>query len=284
MNLFPLISYKFSQKTFRKLQRKGLSEEIIRQLSHLEEKFFETPEELRAELPETAAVRNNEKLLLRSAKGYCRLDRLIPNRSIREWVEALLFALIVATVVRTYLFAPFKIPSGSMLPTIQIGDHIFATMYTYGTEIPILGIRIFTDPVKRGDIVIFPYPKNPSIDYIKRTIGLPGETLEIRSDKVFINGKELDEPYAFFDRPNGQSDQSQSFSDGPVSNFGPVQIPEGKLFVMGDNRYNSADSRYWGFVDVDEISGKGQIIYWSHDPRESLTSGYQFSRILTLLR
>ncbi len=197
MNLFPLISYKFSQKTFRKLQRKGLSEEVIRQLSHLEEKFFETPEELRAELPETAAVRNNEKLLLRSAKGYCRLDRLIPNRSIREWVEALLFALIVATVVRTYLFAPFKIPSGSMIPTIQIGDHIFATMYTYGTEIPILGIRVFTDPVKRGDIVIFPYPKNPSIDYIKRTIGLPGETLEIRNDKVFINGKELDEPYAF---------------------------------------------------------------------------------------
>lgn len=283
MNLFPLISYKFSQKTFRKLQRKGLSEETIRQLAPLEEKFFETPEELKAELPESAAIRNNEKLLVRSAKGYFRLDRLIPNRSLREWVEALVFALIVATVVRTYLFAPFKIPSGSMIPTIQIGDHIFATMYSYGTEIPILGFRVLTSPVQRGDIVIFPYPKNPSIDYIKRAVGLPGETLEIRQDKVFINGQELNEPYAFFD-PQQRHANGQGFGDGPVSNFGPIQIPEGKLFVMGDNRYNSADSRYWGFVDTDEISGKGQVVYWSHDPSEGLTGGYRFSRILTMLR
>jgi signal peptidase I len=281
MNLFPFVSYKFSQKTFRQLQKKGLSDETIRQLHPLEDQFFETPEELCAALPESAAIQNNTPLLLKSAKGYFRLDRLIPNRSVREWVEALLFALIVASVVRTYLFAPFKIPSGSMLPTIQIGDHIFATMYSYGTKLPIVGIRLFEDEVQRGDIIIFPYPKNRDVDYIKRAVGMPGETLEIRDDVVFINGERLDEPYAFYDPQ--QRNSGMIGDDVPVSNFGPVKIPEGKLFVMGDNRYNSADSRFWGFVDSDDVLGKGQIIYWSHDPREGLTSGYNLSRILNRL-
>ena len=91
----------------------------------------------------------------------------------------MIFAVVVATVVRTYLFAPFQIPSGSMLPTIQIGDHIFASMYTYGSPVPFTDIKLFEKPVRRGDIIIFPYPSDPSIDYIKRAVGLPGETLEI---------------------------------------------------------------------------------------------------------
>ena len=195
----------------------------------------------------------------------------------------MIFAVVVATIVRTYFFAPFQIPSGSMLPTIQIGDHIFASMYTYGSPIPFTDIKLFKKPVKRGDIVIFPYPQDPSIDYIKRAVGLPGDTLEIRNDKVFINGEPLDEPYAYFEPNERKSRQAQGLTAAPSSRYGPVKIPQGKLFAMGDNRYNSADSRYWGFVNIDTITGKGQIIYWSHDPDESIFSGYRFERIFDFL-
>ena len=199
-------------------------------------------------------------------------------------MEALIFALVVAAIVRTYMFAPFQIPSGSMLPTIQIGDHIFASMYSYGSPIPFTNIKLFRKPILRGDIVIFPYPRDPSIDYIKRVIGLSGETLEIRDDQVYIDGVQLQESYACYNPP--ECDMKPTVINRPlypVSNFGPVSIPEGKLFVMGDNRYNSADSRFWGFVDIQSVVGKAQMIYWSHDPRESYFSGYQLGRIFTFL-
>jgi signal peptidase I len=116
-------------------------------------------------------------------------------------------------------------------------------------------------------------------------VGLPGETLEIRNDQVYINGEPLDEPYAYFEPNEKRSRQAQGLSSAsPVSSFGPVSIPEGKIFAMGDNRYNSADSRYWGFVEMNTISGKGQIIYWSHDPGQSLVSGYQLGRVFDLLK
>ncbi|MBQ32270.1 MAG: signal peptidase I [Deltaproteobacteria bacterium] len=204
---------------------------------------------------------------------------MIPNRTVREWVEALLFALIVAGIVRTYVIAPFKIPSGSMIPTIQIGDHIFASMYSYGAWLPFTDDKLLAQPVKRGDIVIFPYPRDPSIDYIKRTVGLPGETLEIREDQVFINGEPLDEPYAYF-----EGKQRLALGGDRISNFGPITIPEDRLFVMGDNRYNSADSRFWGFLDAQQVMGKGRFIYWHHDPRESLFSGYQLDRVFGTLQ
>ena len=166
-----------------------------------------------------------------------------------------------------------------MLQTIQIGDYIFASMYTYGLKLPFTDDKLLSQPVERGDIVIFPYPRDPSIDYIKRTIGLPGETLEIREDQVFINGERLDEPYAFF-----EGKQRLALGGDRISNFGPVTVPEGKLFVMGDNRYNSADSRFWGFLDVEQVMGKGRIIYWHHDPRESLFSGYRLDRLFSTLQ
>ena len=120
-----------------------------------------------------------------------RLDLLIPNRTIREWTEALIFAVVVATFVRTYFFAPFQIPSGSMLPTIQIGDHIFASMYTYGSPIPFSDIKLFKKPVKRGDIVIFPYPQDPSIDYIKRAVGLLEKLWKFATTKYSLMAKSL---------------------------------------------------------------------------------------------
>ena len=282
------VTYKLSEKSFNKLQKKGLSEAALNDLAELKSRVFPSPEIFLnrvRKLPQAEEILKKEDELLKIAKGFLRLDNLIPNRTIREWVEALIFAVVVATVVRTYMFAPFQIPSGSMLPTIQIGDHIFASMYSYGSPVPFTDIKLFKKPVLRGDIIIFPYPRDPSIDYIKRAVGLPEETLEIRNDHVFINGEPLDEPYAYFEPNEQRSRKAQGLSSAsPVSSFGPVTIPEGKIFAMGDNRYNSADSRYWGFVDTNTISGKGQIIYWSHDPGQSLVSGYKFGRVFDILK
>ena len=280
------VTYKLSEKSLNKLQKKGISEAALNDLAEMENLVFSSQETFLgrvSKLSQAKEIMEKEDDLLKAAKGFMRLDLLIPNRTIREWTEALIFAVVVATIVRTYFFAPFQIPSGSMLPTIQIGDHIFASMYTYGSPIPFTDIKLFKKPVKRGDIVIFPYPQDPSIDYIKRAVGLPGETLEIRNDQVFINGEPLDEPYAYFELNERKSRQAQGLTAVPSSRYGPVKIPQGKLFAMGDNRYNSADSRFWGFVNIDTITGKGQIIYWSHDPDESIFSGYRFERLFDFL-
>ena len=280
------VTYKLSGKSLNKLQKKGISEAALNDLAEMENLVFSSQETFLgrvSKLSQAKEIMEKEDDLLKAAKGFMRLDLLIPNRTIREWTEALIFAVVVATIVRTYFFAPFQIPSGSMLPTIQIGDHIFASMYTYGSPIPFTDIKLFKKPVKRGDIVIFPYPQDPSIDYIKRAVGLPGETLEIRNDQVFINGEPLDEPYAYFEPNERKSRQAQGLTAAPSSRYGPVKIPQGKLFAMGDNRYNSADSRFWGFVNIDTITGKGQIIYWSHDPNKSIFSGYRFERIFDFL-
>ena len=281
------VTYKLSEKSLNKLHKKGISEAALNDLAEMENLVFSSQETFLgrvSKLSQAKEIMEKEDDLLKAAKGFMRLDLLIPNRTIREWTEALIFAVVVATIVRTYFFAPFQIPSGSMLPTIQIGDHIFASMYTYGSPIPFTDIKLFKKPVKRGDIVIFPYPQDPSIDYIKRAVGLPGETLEIRNDQVFINGEPLDESYAYFEPNERKSRQAQGLeAAAPSSRYGPVKIPQGKLFAMGDNRYNSADSRFWGFVDIDTITGKGQIIYWSHDPNKSIFSGYRFERIFDFL-
>ncbi len=282
-----IVTYKLSEKSLNKLQKKGFSEAALNDLTEIENIVFSSQESLLSrisKLTHAKEIMEKEDDILKAAKGFMRLDLLIPNRTIREWTEALIFAVVVATIVRTYFFAPFQIPSGSMLPTIQIGDHIFASMYSYGSPIPLTDIKLFKKPVKRGDIVIFPYPQDPSIDYIKRAVGMPGETLEIRNDKVFINGKLLEEPYAYFEPKERKSRQAQGIALAPTSRYGPVRIPKGKLFTMGDNRYNSADSRFWGFVDMDTITGKGQIIYWSHNPNKSIFSGYRFERIFDFLK
>ena len=282
------VTYKLSEKSFIKLRKKGVSDAALNDLSELENRVFPNPDIFLnrvRKLPQAEEIMKNEVDLLKAAKGFLRLDLLIPNRTIREWTEALIFAVVVATIVRTYLFAPYQIPSGSMLPTIQIGDHIFASMYSYGSPVPFTDIKLFKKPIRRGDIIIFPFPRDPSIDYIKRAVGLPGETLEIRNDQVFINGETLDEPYAYFE-PNERKTRKEQglMSSTPVSRIGPIKIPEGKIFAMGDNRYNSADSRYWGFVDLETVVGKGQIIYWSHNPDENFFGGYRFDRILDFLK
>ena len=162
----------------------------------------------------------------------------------------------------------YKIPAGSLLPTIIAGDWI-VTLKVWSAE-----------NLKRRDLIVFPYPPEPSINYIKRVIGLPGEKLEIRKDQVFINGEPLDEPYAYFEPKEMTSRQDQGLTDlQPVSRYGPVVVPKGKLFVMGDNRYNSADSRYWGFVESETVESKAWFIYWSKNPENGTFRGINFNRI-----
>jgi len=167
----------------------------------------------------------------------------------REYTEAIVVALILALVIRTFIVQAFKIPSGSMLPTLQIGDHILVNKFIYH----------FVSP-HRGDIIVFKYPREEGRDFIKRVIGIPGDKLTIMKKEVFINDRPLNEPYAVH---SDSSIQDESFS--PRDFYGPVIIPPGRYFMMGDNRDHSMDSRFWGFLDQGKIRGKAFIIYWSWD-------------------
>jgi len=168
---------------------------------------------------------------------------------IRQYAEAFIIAIVLALVIRTLVVQAFKIPSGSMLPTLQIGDHILVNKFLFW----------FTDP-QRGDIIVFRFPQDEGRDFIKRVIALPGESVEIRGKEVFVNRKPLRESYAaHLDRAIQENPHS------PRDNFGPVVVPAGQLFMMGDNRDYSMDSRFWGFLDRNKVKGKAFIIYWSWD-------------------
>jgi signal peptidase I len=173
-----------------------------------------------------------------------------------EYTKAIVTALILALIIRTYVIQAFKIPSGSMLQTLLIGDHILVNKFIYGTKIPFSDNRIivFTKP-KTGDIIVFKYPEDPKRDFIKRVVGVEGDIIESRNRKIFINGKPISEPYA------KHADNSMTIGGiEPRDNFGPYLIPKNKVFVMGDNRDQSYDSRYWGYVDMKDIKGKAFII------------------------
>ncbi len=181
--------------------------------------------------------------------------------TVREYVEALGVAFLLALFIRTFLVQAFKIPSGSMLPTLQIGDHILVNKLRYGIRLPIVGKRVvkFQDP-RRGDIIVFVYPVDPSKDFIKRVIGEPGDTVEVRHKQIYVNNEKLDDAYGHF--VDGPGDMSRLT---PRDNYGPVTVPPDDVFVMGDNRDRSYDSRFWGFVPLDDVKGKAFVIYWSWD-------------------
>lgn len=169
---------------------------------------------------------------------------------IREYAEAILIAVLLALLIRTFVVQAFKIPSGSMITTLQVGDHILVNKFIYR----------FRDP-ERGDIIVFKYPVDESRDFIKRIVAVGGEEIYIKGRDVYINCQPpkagcqpLDEPFAYYD--------SRMLG---TETFGPVHIPPGAYFVMGDNRNNSQDSRFWGFVRREKIKGKAFIIYWSWD-------------------
>ena len=175
---------------------------------------------------------------------------------LKEYAEALIVALILAFFIRSFVVQAFKIPSGSMLQTLQIGDHLLVTKFAYGVKIPFTNTMVLErEGPKHGDIIVFEFPEDPSKDFIKRVIGVPGDVIEIREKKLFLNGVEQQESYI--------QHVDSSSSVPRRDNFGPVMVPENKYFVMGDNRDESYDSRFWGFVERDTIEGKALILYWS---------------------
>jgi signal peptidase I len=176
----------------------------------------------------------------------------------REYAEAAAIAVLLALFIRTFVVQAFKIPSGSMEPTLLVGDHILVNKFIYGVKIPF--VRTTLIPLRepaREDVVVFIYPEDKSKDFIKRVIGLPGDAVKIQGTKLFINDEPFEDRYGFFASSGRDNRIERAYS------FGPITVPEGHYFVMGDNRDHSYDSRFWGFVPAESIKGKAFIIYWS---------------------
>ncbi len=181
--------------------------------------------------------------------------------ALRENIEAIVIAVLLALFIRTYVVQAFKIPSGSMKDTLLIGDHILVNKFIYGIRLPFLEEPVI--PIsrpKRHDIVVFKFPEEPEKDFIKRVVGVPGDVVECRNKTVFVNGERLESPYAVFRDSRVVPGKFQ-----PRDNFGPITVPQDSLFVMGDNRDESYDSRFWGFVSYRALRGKAFMIYWSWD-------------------
>jgi signal peptidase I len=178
----------------------------------------------------------------------------------REYAEALVVALLLALFIRSFIVQAFKIPSGSMLPTLQIGDHILVNKFLYGLRLPYPFEKVVVQwgQPYAGDVIVFVYPRDRTKDFIKRVLAVGGDTVAVRHKQVYVNGAKLEIPQAAF------ADEGREIP-GLRDNFGPVTVPPHKLFVMGDNRDRSHDSRFWGFVDFDDVKGKAFLIYWSWD-------------------
>ncbi|MBI5969541.1 MAG: signal peptidase I [Deltaproteobacteria bacterium] len=192
----------------------------------------------------------------------------------REIAEAIVIALALALIIRAFVIQAFKIPSGSMEDTLLIGDQIIISKFAYGIQVPkpamieVLGVRVpFFETklyrawgaLERGDVIVFRYPGDRDKDYIKRVVGLPGERVELKDRVIYINGAKWDEKYGVH-----KGTQFGETAEKNI-NFGPYTVPDGQVFVMGDNRERSSDSRYWGTLPIYDIKGKAFIIYWSWD-------------------
>lgn len=180
---------------------------------------------------------------------------------LKEYIKAGVVAILLALFIRTYIAQAFKIPSESMVHTLLVGDHLLVNKLVY----------LFSEP-ERGDIIVFQYPQDRSRDFVKRVIGLPGETLELKNKTIYINGKPIDEPYAIY--------YESHFIPAGDESFGPVLIPKGRLFMMGDNRNNSQDSRVWGTLDINLVHGKAFIVHWSWS---GASFGIRWGRVGSLL-
>jgi len=195
---------------------------------------------------------------------------------IKEYALTFFIALLIALFVRTFVVQAFKIPSGSMEETLLVGDHILVNKFIYGVKVPYFRNTLIpvSDP-QRGDIVVFIYPEDRRKDFIKRIIAVEGDRVEIRDQKIYINGKLYQDNVGIY-----RDEVIYPRSVQPRDNYGPVKVPEGYVFTMGDNRDHSLDSRFWGFVSVDDILGKAFLIYWSWDPDEHRVRWNRIGKIL----
>jgi len=185
----------------------------------------------------------------------------------REYLESIVVAVILALFIRTFVVQAFKIPTGSMETNLLIGDHLLVNKVVYSpSALPLEPALLPKKPIQRGHVIVFKFPEDPGRDFIKRVIGLPGETIEIRNKAVYINDTRLDEPYVHFLEPPTESEYAEVHPRGDGRDYwGPQTVPAGHLFVMGDNRDNSRDSRFWGFLPLDQVKGRALIVYWSYE-------------------
>ncbi len=181
-----------------------------------------------------------------------------------EYGQAIALAVVLALVIRSFLFQAFQIPSGSMIPTFLEGDRVLVKKFTYGLRNPWNNrLWLETGRPERWDVVVFISPEDHDKDFVKRVVGLPGETVTLMGGEIFIDGRQLEDPYGRYD-PGSRS---------PLRDRPPVRLGENQYFMMGDNRDHSSDSRAWGPVDFDLLKGRAWRLYWSWDPRDGLKLG-----------
>ncbi len=200
------------------------------------------------------------------------IKKITKTQKIFSLVRDVAIAFLLALFVRTFLLQAYKIPTGSMTPTLLAGDYILVNRIAYGIRIPWNGYIMRWREPKRGDVIVFIYPQDTSKDFIKRVIALPGETIEIRKKVIYINGNPIEDRWGYF---------KDIYVGEPRDDFGPFKVPEGHLFVMGDNRDESSDSRFWGTVPIENVKGKAFIIYFSISPENKKI---RFERILNSIQ
>jgi signal peptidase I len=208
-------------------------------------------------------------------------DQTTTKSKAQDYIEAIIIAILIAVVIRTFIVQAYKIPSRSMVPQLLVGDHLLVNKFIYGVKIPL--IRKLLIPVtnpKRGDVIVFIYPQDRSKDFIKRVIGVAGDKIQIINKDILINDKPYKDAFGVYVDPVAYPGIVQ-----PRDNFGPAVVPKGSLFVMGDNRDESLDSRFWGFVNLRDVEGKALIIYWSWNSEEQdhLLQKIRWNRIGNLL-
>lgn len=198
--------------------------------------------------------------------------------TVREYFESIVIAVILALFVRTWVVQAFKIPSGSMEQNLLIGDHLLVNKFVHAPTVSELERTLLPiGEVQRGDVLVFKYPEDPTRDFIKRTIGLPGETIELRQSRVFIDGQPIEEPYLDLMRPGGK------VAADIRGEFGPRVVPDGHLFMMGDNRGDSQDSRYWGPLPIEYVKGRAFVLYWSYESESDFYADVGFGATLRRL-
>jgi signal peptidase I len=214
-----------------------------------------------------------------------------PKTILREYAEQFLITVVMALFLMTFITQAVQVPTGSMQNNIYIGDHFFVNKFIFGRTTPVIGKLLPTREIKRGDIIVFKFPSDPKVNYVKRVIGLPGDTVEVKGTSVFVNGKELPEQHVTINIKSNQStaqpelktdaaptsatykvyldeDANRDVPQGEYAVNGPVTVPADSYFAMGDSRDNSLDSRFWGFVPRSNIIGHALYVYWSYNPSD----------------
>lgn len=301
---------KWQKKRHLRHESKNLLAEARRllrkQRNRLKPEILESVEHAVAEL--SGALKENQ--VDRLCDLIERLDDLLEKNlsfarksATREYIESIGFAVLIALLLRAFVVEAFKIPSGSMIPTLKVGDHLFVNKFIYGLRIPWTNLKFFARTPQRGDVIVFVYPKDPDKDFIKRIVALGGDTVEVRDGVVIVNDKpvprktvaqncsyldteegsdraEVRDCVAFDETVPGHEYRVIQDPDGlSATDYPPTKIPPGQVFVMGDNRDNSHDSRFWGTVPEGQIKGKALIIWWSKGAPEGVRWGRFFDLV-----